>query len=283
MTSRQIHAGARAAALALAVAGCGGVSGIPIDQTATDIATTVCPKAWSCCTADQLSGNSAAGTSEADCEVQTKQSFVNQLSTLQRSVDQKRATYQSSKLDSCLATIKSSSCAALDVTNHLAGISGCATFTTPLVATGGACSQNYECVDGWCNVPMNSSNGDGVCAAFVGTGESCAAGGGVSCGPGAVCDIEGTVDDSSDDLCETVSDDGGACTDDLQCTSLNCSSSGGAGMTCAAPTSPPAPMCFYASGCSATGGRPGAGTLLLLAGFVLVAYLRAGRRRHPRR
>ena len=58
-----------------------------------------------CCTADQLAGNSAAGTSEQDCITQTTTSYQNQLSTLQLSVNQKRATYQSSKLDACLMTI----------------------------------------------------------------------------------------------------------------------------------------------------------------------------------
>jgi hypothetical protein len=260
--------------------GCGGVSGsIPVDQTATRIANTICPKAWMCCTADQLSNNSAAGTSEEDCITQTTSSYQNQLSTLQFSVNQKRATYQSSKLDACLMTISNSDCATLDVTNHVAGIPGCESFTTPLVPVGGACSQDYECINGWCNVPASSTNGDGTCAAFVAAGQSCAVAGGPSCGPNAVCDVEGTPYDSSDDLCAAVSDIGGSCADDLQCTSLNCSTSGGSAMTCAAATTPPPAMCFYASGCSAAGGRPGAGTLLLFAGFAAVALLRAGRAR----
>ena len=83
-------------------------------------------------------------------------------------------------------------------------------------------------------------------------------------------------------LCEPVSDIDGACADDLQCTSLNCSSSGGSGMTCQAPTTPPAAMCFYQSGCSEAGGRPGPGTLLLFAAFAAVAFARAGRARRNR-
>jgi len=262
--------------------GCGNVGGIPVDQTATRIANTVCPKAWMCCTADQLMSNSAAGVNEQDCITQTTASYQNQLSTLQASIDQKRASYQSSKLDACLMTIQTADCTTLDVTNHLAGIPGCESFTAPLVAVGGACSQDYECVNGWCNVPTSSSNGEGVCAAFVAPGQSCATAGGPSCGPNAVCDIEGTPDDSSDDLCAVVNGIGGTCADDLQCTSLNCSSSGGSGMTCAAATTPPAAMCFYASGCSAAGGRPGAGTLLLFAAFAAIAFLRAGRARRDR-
>ena len=117
---------------------------------------------------------------------------------------------------------------------------------------------------------------------FLPAGQSCAAAGGPSCGPNAVCDVEGTPHDSSDDLCAAVSDIGGTCADDLQCTSLNCSTGGGSAMTCAAARRRRRAMCFYASGCSAAGGRPGAGTLLLFAGFAAVAFLRAGRARRRR-
>jgi hypothetical protein len=173
-----------------------------------------------------------------------------------------------------------SDCATLNTTNHLQGVSGCASFTTPLVAQGGACSQNYECIDGWCNVPDSSTNGDGVCEGFVPLGQSCALAGGPSCPPNAVCDTEGTAD-SSDDLCEPVSPNDGACLDDLQCQSLNCTTGGGSGMTCQ-PSTSTTPMCFYQSGCSAAGGRPGAGTLILFAAFAVVAFARAGRARRSR-
>src|SRR6185312_15345207 len=175
------------------------------------------------------------------------------LGTLQASVNQNRATYQSAEVDACLAKIMNSDCATLNVTSHVSGIPGCESFTTPLVAKGNACSQNYECIEGWCNVP--ASGGDGVCEGFVPFGQSCALAGGPSCGPNAVCDPEGTLDDPSDDLCEGVAAIGGACLDDVQCQSLNCTSGGGSGMTCQAPTSATS-MCFYQSGCSAAGGRP---------------------------
>jgi hypothetical protein len=266
----------------LSAGGCGGVSGIPVDETATRIAAAVCPKAYMCCTADELGMNSEAGTDVASCESMTKSNYVNILNTVQSSVDKKRATYLSSKLDTCLATIQSSDCATLNMTNHLAGVAGCDSFTTPLVMVGGACSQNYECIDGWCSVPQGSTNGEGVCAAFVANGQSCAAAGGPSCGPTSVCDPEGTLNDSTDDLCQPVSDINGTCSDDLQCKSLNCSSSGGSGMTCQASTTPPAAMCFYQSGCSEAGGRPGPGTLLLFGIFAAVALARARRAQRSR-
>jgi uncharacterized protein (TIGR03382 family) len=266
--------------LALLLTGCGGVSGIPIDETSTRIADTVCPKAYMCCTSDQLAMNEAqAGTDVASCETATKQSYQSLLGTLQASMNQNRATYQSAEVDACLAKIMNSDCATLNVTSHVSGIPGCESFTTPLVAKGNACSQNYECIEGWCNVP--ASGGDGVCEGFVPFGQSCALAGGPSCGPNAVCDPEGTLDDPSDNLCEGVAAIGGACLDDVQCQSLNCTSGGGSGMTCQAPTSATS-MCFYQSGCSAAGGRPGPGTLVLFAIFAAVALARARRARRSR-
>jgi hypothetical protein len=260
--------------MGVAAAGCGGVSGIPIDETATRIANTVCPKAYMCCTADELGMNGEAGTDVASCESMTKANYQTVLSVLQGSVDQKRATYQSSKLDACLATIMNSDCGTLNMTNHLTGVPGCESFTTPLVQIGGACSQDYECVNGWCNVPSTSANGDGVCEGFVPIGQSCSVGGGSSCGPNTVCD-------TYNQLCEPVSDINGTCSDNLQCKSLNCSSSGGSGMTCQPAQNPPA-QCFYQSGCSEAGGRPGPGTLLLFAAFAAVALARARRARRSR-
>jgi hypothetical protein len=66
--------------------GCGRVDGaIPIQDTATAFAQAICPKAYSCCTAQQLMGNAAAGTTEAECEVDTAQKFQQQLQLMQTS------------------------------------------------------------------------------------------------------------------------------------------------------------------------------------------------------
>jgi hypothetical protein len=261
--------------MGVAAGGCGGVSGIPIDATATRIADTVCPKAYSCCTPDELGMNGEAGPDVASCESMTKSNYQGILSTLQSSVDQKRAVYVSSNLDTCLANVQSMDCAALNVANHLTGVAGCDSFTTPLVQIGGACSQDYECINGWCNVSSTSTNGDGTCAAFLGSGQDCTSSGGPSCGPSQVCDIY-------NELCEPVSDINGPCADDLQCKSLNCTSSGGTGMTCQASTAPPPTQCFYQSGCSEAGGKPGAGSLILFAAFAAVALARARRARRSR-
>ena len=161
--------------MGVAAGGCGGVSGIPVDDTATRIANTVCPKAYVCCTPDELGMNAEAGTDVASCESMTKSNYQNVLATLQASVDQKRAVYVSSQAGHLPGEHPEHATAAtLNTTNHLTGVPGCDSFTTPLVIVGGACSQDYECISGWCNVPSTSTNGDGTCAAFLGPGQDCA-------------------------------------------------------------------------------------------------------------
>jgi hypothetical protein len=273
---------------AAAAAGCGDVHGIQIDKVATDIGQTVCTAAYRCCTLDQLMNNSSAGTDASDttmpakdctmntatceqaCEQETTQNYRQQLSAVQTSVNQKRATYEQAKVDACLQTIRQSDCSTLNMTNHLTGVPGCESFTTPLVNAGGACGNDYECITGWCKFPA-TGGGDGVCT-MPNVGMSCATD---SCGQGMVCDTRGTGD-QSDDICVAPADNGMPCTDSATCKSNNCSSSGGSGMTCQPST---AAMCFYSGGCaSGGGGRPGVATILLLAAFAVVALARARRR-----
>ena len=246
----------------MALAGCGSVHGIPVDQIATDIAMTVCPKAWSCCAATQLMGNDMAGTSESDCETKTKNGYSQQLQQVQSSMDAGRARYEQAKVDACLQTIQMSTCQMLNTTNHLIGIPGCESFVTPLVDLGGACGQDYECISGWCN---NNS-----CERRAGADEACSSH--IPCETGLVCDL-GLPDGQQ--ICVAPQADGATCTDLLQCQSTVCDD---ASMTCVPNT---ATMCFYSSGCSAAGcGRPSASVILLFAAFAAVALIRT--RRRPR-
>src|SRR5215831_5069833 len=114
-----------------AVSGCGSVergSGVPLDTAPREIAQAICPKAYGCCMASQLSGNSMAGTDEASCEVQTEQGYRTQLATVQDSQDAGRSTYDGDKLDACLKTIRAADCATLNMTNHITGVAGCESF-----------------------------------------------------------------------------------------------------------------------------------------------------------
>jgi hypothetical protein len=275
MRTDTLHAMVSAGLLAAATAlGCGGVDGIPIDKTAKDFADAICPKAYSCCTADQLSSNDAAGTSEAECKTLTAENFTNLLQGLQNSQREKRSRFEQEKVDACLQTIRSADCATLNMTNHLSGVPGCDTFATPLVAVGGRCDNDYECIDSYCKFPQDPAPpGPGVCTAGAAAGQSCTTN---QCAAGLTCDPLPLASDPSDDICVAPAANGASCTDAYQCSSGICSSSGGSGMTCVADTSA---KCFYSSGCSVAGGAPGMVALMLFGGLAAITVARKRRSR----
>jgi len=241
------------------VTGCGKVSppgsGVPIDSAPQEIATTVCPKAYLCCTAEQLMGNSMAGTDEPSCEMKTADAFGNQLTAVQTSQSDGRVRYDGDKLAACLAYIRSSSCETLGQTNHFTGIPGCDSFVTPLVADGDGCAYDWECTGGKCT--------DGKCGSLPGEHEVCASDPG--CAAGLVC--------ASTGLCVTKSADGGSCVEGTQCPSGSCA----AGVCSARATT-----CFYASGCAVSGGGAAA-SLGGIAGAASLMALAVARRRRRRR
>jgi uncharacterized protein (TIGR03382 family) len=261
-------------ALTVAVASCGSVSGIPIDKTATDFAQAICPMAYSCCTMDQLMGNSAAGTTEQECEMKTAANFRNQLQTMQTSENAGRSKYDQTKVDACLAAIRAATCSKLQMIHSLSQIEACnSTFTTPLVAAGDKCQQDFECIGGVCQRPMGSF--DGVCVAGNAAGATCTSSDN-RCASSLICDGRGTMD-TGDDVCVAEQENGASCVDGFDCKSRNCVADGTTGAkTCQAVSGP---QCFYGGGCSAAGGRPGVAALCVMGLFALVVMMRARRAR----
>lgn len=258
--------------LTAALLGCGGVDAIPIDKTANEFADAICQKAYGCCTVDQLSSNDAAGTSEAECNSKTAENFRNVLQGVQNSQNAKRVMYERSKVDACLNTIRSSSCATLNTTNRLSGVPGCDSFTTPLVAVGGQCSNDYECIDSYCKAVGNGQ--PSVCATGAAAGASCTTD---QCAAGLTCDPLPLTDDPADDICVAPAANGAPCTDPYQCASGICSSTGSGGdMTCQPDTRA---KCFYSGGCSVAGGAPGLAALMLFGAFAAVTVARRRRTR----
>jgi uncharacterized protein (TIGR03382 family) len=250
--------------------GCGGVHNIPVEETASDLAAAICTKAYDCCSTEQLMKNmDLTGTTEAQCEDATADKFRNALQSIQFSVDRKRSAYEPDKVDACLRSLRGSDCATLNTTNHLSGVPDCDSFTTPRVALGGGCTYDFECVDSWCKQPPQGTLGDGTCTAFT-TGEtSCADSSQAHCAPGEYCH-------PGRDRCVHAGDEGADCGDAYDCKTGVCGGSTGDVLTCQPPKAP-GPMCFYESGCSAAGGRPGGGTIILLVLFAGVAIIRARR------
>jgi hypothetical protein len=263
-------------ALLAAIAGCGEVSGIPIDETATNFAQAICPKAYDCCTIQQLMKNSAAGTTEQECETNTAANFRQTLQNMQNSENAGRAKYDQAQVDACLAALRMATCSDLTMIYSIDQIPACnSTFATPLVAAGGNCQQDYECIDGVCQRPSGSF--DGVCVAGHTAGVACADDN--RCESDMICDGRGTTSDASDDICVAQQENGATCIDGFNCKSRNCVADATGAMTCQPQT---APQCFYGGGCSVAGGRPGVAALFVMGLFAAVALLRTRRAQNRR-
>jgi hypothetical protein len=263
-------------ALWLAIAGCGEVTGIPIDKTANDFAQQICTKAYDCCTTAQLMKNSATGTTEGECETTTAANFRQTLQNMQNSENAGRAKYDQTKVDACLTALRMASCSDLTMIYSINQIPACnSTFATPLVAAGDKCQQDYECIDGVCQRPARSF--DGVCVAGNTAGAACADDN--RCSSDLICDGRSTTSDASDDICVAPQENGATCIDGFNCKSRNCVADASGAMTCQAQT---APQCFYGGGCSVAEGRPGVAALLVMGLFAAVALLRTRRARGRR-
>jgi len=258
-------------ALAVALLGCGGVSGIPIDKTSTDFAQAICSNAYKCCMPAQLMNNMAAGTTEQECETKTADNFRKTLQNMQNSDKAGRAKYDQAQVDMCLAALRAATCDDLTKIWNINQIPACnSTFMTPLVAAGDKCQNDFECIDGVCQKPMNAV--DGVCVGGNAAGAACTSNDN-RCSADLTCNGHATMD-TSDDICVVEQDVGGACVDNFDCKNRNCVADASGAKTCQTPTSP---QCFYGGGCSAAGGRPGFGAIFLMGLFAAVALLRARR------
>jgi hypothetical protein len=232
--------------------------GISLEAAPQEIAKAVCPKAYNCCTPMQLMGNDLAGKDEASCETKTAEGFKNNLDGLKGSINKGRARYHGDQMQACLELIRGASCEQLNRTNHFTGI-GCPAYVEPLVAPGGACGADVECIDGACD--KSSGGSEGVCKPLPRQGEPCAGG---RCAKDFVCN-------GATRQCEAELPERAMCVAGGQCGSGNCAGPDGGPGSCAAPTSD---KCFYASACAYGHGRVSGGIVLAGLGLLLLATRR---------
>jgi hypothetical protein len=230
--------------LALPLAACDDVQAVPglaPDLAPKALAEAICPAAYNCCSADQLMSNEQAGTDVATCETKTEAAFKSHVANIKASEKKGRVVYDGLKVQDCVSFLKSASCTDLQMTGHFTGLPACASFITPLVDVGGACGQDFECRNAFCDRTGVANGQDGACRAFAKTGEACSA--------------------------------------DLRCASdLACDAGTSKCVTKPAGAPAPANACFYSSACNYAGGDRGAYSLLGL-GLLLtaVAWRRRGR------
>jgi MYXO-CTERM domain-containing protein len=233
--------------LALPLSACGGAvqaePGVSPRDAPKLLGPAICAKAYQCCTMSQLMNNDNAGTDMASCDTKTEMALMGQVSAIESSERKGRVNYDGLKVQACIdyLTDVNTQCSDLNMTFHLTGVPACSSFLEPEVALGGACTLDFECIEGFCDTTGVTGGGDGRCRALGKAGDSCANMG--RCEPALVCD--------------------------------------GTSMTCVDhPSSQPAPgtMCFYSSACSYAGGDRRAGTALGVALLLLAIAARRRRR-----
>jgi hypothetical protein len=216
-------------------------------------ARAICLKQQECCTGDQ--------TLE-DCITATQTDLDLIYEALADSVTANRSEISCANFDTCVAAINASECSAWPYSNGAQGglfvnEPACRQVVVPQLTATTACSQTYECIDGYCAT---------TCQGFNARDASCTSG---VCDPiSDYCYDHGNADDA-DDTCEARLANGVPCTSNLQCLSGNCDVDSD---MCAAPTEcvwlPPniATTCSTsAAGRSGPLGAMGVGLMLGLA------------------
>jgi hypothetical protein len=235
-----------ASVLVVPLLGCGGAvqpePGVNPKDAPAMLAPAICARAYRCCTMDQLMKNGNAGTDMATCETKTQAALAGQVNAIESSERKGRVNYDGLKVQACIAYLNDANtqCSDLNMTFHLSGVPQCSSFLEPKVAVGGACTLDFECIDGFCDTTGAAAGADGKCRALGKAGDSCA--------------------------------DMGRCEAGLNCDAT--------AMTCMAPagTTPPAgAMCFYSSGCSYGGANRRTDSVLAM-GLLCIAVARRMRR-----
>jgi hypothetical protein len=144
--------------LVAAFVACG--NGDPAPTTTTTIALEdvpgqlrkmICEKVFSCCSAADLTNNPDLGNDVASCQAGLDGEATFLLADVGASVAQGRLIYRGDKMAACMAELNARSCAQAkmppsdyDVTQL------CRAAFEPQVPTGGACSDYWDCIGGWC-------------------------------------------------------------------------------------------------------------------------------------
>jgi hypothetical protein len=194
----------------------GSGSGVPLEEMPTRLGAMACGLLYSCCTSEQLGANPFAGSTEAECRSNYTTLFTLIVPEVNQSITQGRLRYDGEALEACATQVEEAGCAGtIDDPLECEGV------FVPLVESGGACTQQGECIDSACIGGDPGADIDGACGAPQANGATCTDDD--ECASGYCDGI----------LCAPKVANGEACTTDAQCTSDFCNPDG----ECATTTS----------------------------------------------
>jgi len=203
------------ALVATTFAACGGGGGysgssapVPVEQTATPWAQTVCGQNFKCASKADIGQTNLNGCLQVD------QMVWQSLATSVKTDEAKgRVSYDPALMGMCLSTLYHETC-----DQWTAGLTHdvwCREAFTPMVAVGGTCASDVECVGGYCNGADLSATPpkEGVCAALLADGAACNFGDRCSVSQGC---------DATTMMCAPLKAGGTACASDDECASQHC-------------------------------------------------------------
>jgi hypothetical protein len=242
---------------------------------ANEYAKFVCQKNTTCC----------SGADASTCPKTVADAFLATYPDLATSAQLGSASINCDKYRECVQAMTNASCTTWPAANGYYGadpvpnVAACHEFVVSLYAAGHACTQDYQCINGFCWDTEGGDAGspDKKCHAFVAGGGICTA----TLGAGAqdkLCNPTTHFCNGSN-VCESRRANTAVCTLAKQCASGNCAPAD-AGQTCQKPGQceyKPSPMSAGSLCALSAGRRTGAGGLWLTAALALLG---ARRRRH---
>jgi hypothetical protein len=162
----------------LLLVSCGGddksTSGGPLAlaQMPAELKKTICEKIYSCCSPAERMDNPEIGQDVASCVAELNGETTFLLADITLSVTEGRVTYHGDKMAKCLADFKARSCDQVKMPAGDVGITEmCAGAFEPKVPVGGACSDYWDCMGGWCAGDIGGLND--VCTPRGAEGAEC--------------------------------------------------------------------------------------------------------------
>jgi hypothetical protein len=185
--------------------GDGDGDGIPLENMPSRYAATLCKLSYQCCTAEERGDNIFLGETEAECKSNLGALLTFGVPEWNQSIAKKRLRYDSNAFATCLSQIESAGCDAV-----VEDVTACETFFVPLVPTGGACTQQGECIDSACFGGDSTADVDGTCGPPVANGTDC------------TDDVQCASGNCGGLVCEAKVVNGATCAGDAECESGQC-------------------------------------------------------------
>jgi hypothetical protein len=202
--------------VSLLAVGCGGSSNdddengsgaIPIESFPARLAATACKSLYQCCSDAQRAENIFSGNTEAECRANYSALFTLGMPEWNQSIGKGRLRYDGNAASVCLSRLDSAGCTeSVDA--------ACDGIFVPLVRSGGACTQQGECIDSACLGGDSTNDVDGECGPPLANGADC------------TDDAECTSNYCDGLACASRSVNGAACLSDAECESEYCEADG---------------------------------------------------------